>query len=90
MAHVALVTAEVLHHRRGQVAIAVRVMVNGREAPRFWAGVVGALVAVALAVVAIAGVSPVTLTALASIAALIAIVLYEAAFVRAGQAVPLS
>jgi formate-dependent nitrite reductase membrane component NrfD len=90
LAHLVVVTAEVLHHRTDHVAIAVRVMVRGREASRFWAGVVVAFVAIALAALAIAGVLPVTLTALASIAALIAVVLSEAAFVRAGQAVPLS
>jgi hypothetical protein len=52
--------------------------------------VVAAGLAIALTALAIAGVLSVTLTAVASIAALTAIVLSEAAFVRAGQAVPLS
>ena len=45
VAHLALVTAEVVHHRSSQVALAVRVMIGGREAPRFWAGVMGAVLA---------------------------------------------
>ena len=39
---------------------------------------------------ALAGAAPVPVTAVASVAALGAIVLYEHAFIRAGQAVPLS
>ncbi len=90
LAHLVVVTAEVLHHRNDHVAIAVRVMIRGREASRFWASVGAAIVAIPLASLAIADVMPVTLTASASIAAVIAVVLSEAAFVRAGQAVPLS
>jgi formate-dependent nitrite reductase membrane component NrfD len=91
LAHLALVTAEVVRHRSDrQVAIAVRAMIQGREASRFWGSAVGATVAIALASLAIAGVAPIALTASASIVALISLVLYEAAFVRAGQAVPLS
>jgi Fe-S-cluster-containing dehydrogenase component/formate-dependent nitrite reductase membrane component NrfD len=90
LVHLVCIAAEAVHHRTGQAALAVGVMVRGREAPRFWAGVVGAAAAIVLTALAIAGVSSVTLTAVASIAALAAIVVSEAAFVRAGQAVPLS
>ena len=50
----------------------------------------GMQAAVTLAAVSIGGALSVPLTAVASISALCAITLHEAAFVRAGQAVPLS
>jgi formate-dependent nitrite reductase membrane component NrfD len=89
-AHLALVTGEVVPRHTRHVAVAIRVLVSGREAGRFWAGIVAAVIAIGLDALALAGLSSVTLTALASVVALVALVLYEAAFVRAGQAVPLS
>ena len=65
-------------------------MTRGPEAERFWAAVSAAVLAVLLAAFAILGALPVLLTTVASISALCAITLYEAAFIRAGQAVPLS
>lgn len=88
--HLAVVAVEVRHHQSAQAAVAVRVMTRGHEAPMFWGGGAAALGAITLGAFALAGAGPVACTALASIAALVAIVLAEAAFVRAGQAVPLS
>jgi formate-dependent nitrite reductase membrane component NrfD len=90
LAHLAVLGAEVAGHHSRHVASAIRVMTRGKEAPAFWSGVAAAVLAIALAVGALAGVAPVALTACASVAALVAIVASEAAFVRAGQAVPLS
>jgi Fe-S-cluster-containing dehydrogenase component/formate-dependent nitrite reductase membrane component NrfD len=90
LTHLVVLAAEVLNDSTDQAAVAMRVMVRGREAPLFWAGVAGAGVAIALAAFALASVSSLTLTTIASIMALSAIVLSEAAFIRAGQAVPLS
>jgi Fe-S-cluster-containing dehydrogenase component/formate-dependent nitrite reductase membrane component NrfD len=88
--HLALVAVECAGHHSRHVASAIHVMTRGREAQKFWSGVVTALLAIALGVLALAGVAPAALTASASVAALVAIVVSEAAFVRAGQAVPLS
>jgi formate-dependent nitrite reductase membrane component NrfD len=91
VAHLALLTTDVSHHRRSeQAALAARVMTRGPEARRFWSGVGAALVAIALGALALAGAASGLCTALAATAALVSIVLAEAAFVRAGQAVPLS
>ena len=88
--HLAVVAAEVAGHHSRHVAAALRVMTRGREAPYFWSGVATALLAVGFAALAIAGVAALAFTACASFAALVAITSSEAAFVRAGQAVPLS
>jgi len=88
--HLGVVGAEIVGQHSRHVSAALRVMTWGREAPYFWSGVATALLAAVFAALAIAGVAAVALTACASVAALVAIVVSEAAFVRAGQAVPLS
>jgi Ni/Fe-hydrogenase subunit HybB-like protein len=88
--HLGLMAVETVHRRGRQVELAVRVMIRVREAERFWAGVATAVFAVVLAALAIGGAWPMPLTAVASVSALCAITLYEAAFIRAGQSVPLS
>jgi Fe-S-cluster-containing dehydrogenase component/formate-dependent nitrite reductase membrane component NrfD len=90
LAHLALIVIDTRHRRGRQAELAVRVMTRGPEAGWFWAGVATALLAVVLAAVAVGGALPVPLTAVAAISALCAITLHEAAFIRAGQAVPLS
>jgi Fe-S-cluster-containing dehydrogenase component/formate-dependent nitrite reductase membrane component NrfD len=64
------------------VEAAVHILTRGEEAGRFWAGVLLGVVAVVLAAVG--------LGLVAAPAALASLVLYEHAFVRAGQLVPLS
>jgi Ni/Fe-hydrogenase subunit HybB-like protein len=90
LAHLGLVAVDTVHRRGRQADLAVRVMTRGPEAERFWAGVATAVLAIVLAAFAILGALPVLLTIVASISALCAIAFYEAAFIRAGQAVPLS
>jgi formate-dependent nitrite reductase membrane component NrfD len=66
-------------------------MVRGPHARQFWMGIAGAVLATALAGLAVA--DAVGATAMAAIAAglsVVAVALYEDAFVRAGQSVPLS
>jgi Fe-S-cluster-containing dehydrogenase component/formate-dependent nitrite reductase membrane component NrfD len=77
-----LYVVELWSHPSRNVEAAVAILVRGEEASRFWWGVVLGVAAVALAV---AGVG-----ILAGVAALASLVLYEHAFVRAGQLVPLS
>jgi hypothetical protein len=88
-AHALLVGAEL--STRGSVAVelARRAMTRGSIRRPFW-GAVAALVAAALlAIVGLAAESS-TVAALAGAAAVAGVALYEDAFVRAGQAVPLS
>ena len=89
-AHLGVVAAEVRHHRSEQAAAASLVMTRGGEARRFWSGVATAAIAIAFCALALAGIGALASTAVASVAALASITLAELAFVRAGQAVPLS
>jgi Ni/Fe-hydrogenase subunit HybB-like protein len=77
-----LYVVELWSHPTRNVEAAVAILTRGEEAGRFWWGV--ALGAVAV-VASIAG-----LGVVAGLAALASLVLYEHAFVRAGQLVPLS
>jgi Fe-S-cluster-containing dehydrogenase component/formate-dependent nitrite reductase membrane component NrfD len=73
---------ELVSHTTRTVEAAVEILTRGEEAPRFWGGVaLGGMAVIA----ALAG-----LAAPAALAALASLVLYEHAFVRAGQLVPLS
>jgi Fe-S-cluster-containing dehydrogenase component len=90
LVHLGLVAAESVHQQTRAAELAMRVMLRGPEAGRFWAGVATGVLAAVLTAVAIGGVLAVPLTAVAAVAALCAVTLYEAAFIRAGQAVPLS
>jgi hypothetical protein len=67
-------------------------MTRGEHAVAFWAlGVgVGMVVPLALAIIGLVGVDAVAVTVAAGVAALAGLYPYEDAFVRAGQAVPLS
>jgi Fe-S-cluster-containing dehydrogenase component/formate-dependent nitrite reductase membrane component NrfD len=72
------------------VEMAQRVMTRGRYKRQFWGSVaIGLVGAGALAIVALVADAPIV-ALVAGIAAVIGISLYEDAFVRAGQSVPLS
>lgn len=72
------------------VELAQRAMTHGDYKLRFWGSVlVGLVAAGALAILALVADKPV-LAAVGGVAALIGVALYEDAFVRAGQSVPLS
>jgi len=72
------------------VELAQRALTHGRYRGRFWGSVVaGIAVAAVLGVLAIVADSPAVGVA-AGVAAIVGIALYEDAFVRAGQSVPLS
>jgi Fe-S-cluster-containing dehydrogenase component len=90
LVHFAVIAGEIVRRGSRQAELAMAVMIRGPEATRFWVGVTTAVAAVALAALALAGAAPTALTAVASVAGLCAIALYEDAFIRAGQAIPLS
>ncbi len=85
-----LITTELTSKGTVSVELAQRAMTKGRYRQRFWASVVVGLVAAGgCAIVGIAADVP-SLTVLGGIAAIAGVALYEDAFVRAGQSVPLS
>jgi Fe-S-cluster-containing dehydrogenase component/formate-dependent nitrite reductase membrane component NrfD len=91
LAHLVLIAMEVAAHGTRPVELATTAMVRGPHARQFWMGIAGAVLATALAGLAVA--DAVGATAMAAIAAglaVVAVALYEDAFVRAGQSVPLS
>ena len=65
-------------------------MTRGGQAATFWSAMLLTLAGVGLGAAALAGAAPVPITAVASVLALGGITLHEHAFIRAGQAVPLS
>ena len=85
-----LIATELTSAGTMHVELAQRAMTSGPYRGRFWASVVVGLAAAAvLAVGSIAADSP-ALGIAAGVAAIVGIALYEDAFVRAGQSVPLS
>jgi Fe-S-cluster-containing dehydrogenase component/formate-dependent nitrite reductase membrane component NrfD len=91
LAHLVLIALEVTSKGTRHVEMATAAMVRGPYARLFWAGIVAAVVAAMLAGLAIGGGDGATaLAAAAALLAIAAVALYEDAFVRAGQSVPLS
>jgi formate-dependent nitrite reductase membrane component NrfD len=88
----ALLAIELTSRGTASVELALAVMTRGERAGAFWsAGVgVGMVVPLALAVLGLVGVDAAVVMVLAGVAALAGLYPYEDAFVRAGQAVPLS
>jgi Fe-S-cluster-containing dehydrogenase component/formate-dependent nitrite reductase membrane component NrfD len=90
LAHLALVAVELAAHGTRHVELAVADMTRGGQAATFWSAMLLTLAGLGLVAAALADVAPVPVTAAASVLALGGITLYEHAFIRAGQAVPLS
>ncbi len=91
-ASASIIAVEVTSRGSRHVELAVRAMTHGAYRDRFWFGVlVGHLTPACLVIIALGGdaESPV-LAGLAGLAAVAGMWAYEDAFVRAGQAVPLS
>jgi formate-dependent nitrite reductase membrane component NrfD len=88
----ALLAVELTSRGTAAVELALAVMTRGDHAGPFWAvGIgIGLVVPLALAVIGLLGADAAALTVAAGLAALAGLYSYEAAFVRAGQAVPLS
>jgi formate-dependent nitrite reductase membrane component NrfD len=88
----ALLAIELTSRGTAAVELALAAMTRGDHADAFWAvGVgVGMVVPLALAVLGLLGADAPPVTVAAGVAALAGLYSYEDAFVRAGQAVPLS
>ena len=88
----ALLAIELTSRGTAAVELALAVMTRGEHAVAFWAvGVgVGMVVPLVLAVVGLLGADAAALTVAAGVTVLAGLYCYEDAFVRAGQAVPLS
>jgi formate-dependent nitrite reductase membrane component NrfD len=93
LVHAALVTlALVMPHPTANASWGVRELLRGAHARQFWVGgaLGGIFIPAVLLLVALAGPAAPFLTGAAALLALTGLVLYEDAFVRAGQAAPLS
>jgi formate-dependent nitrite reductase membrane component NrfD len=88
----ALLAVELTSRGTAAVELALAAMTRGDHAGSFWAvGVgIGLVVPLALAVIGLLGADASAVTVVAGVAALAGLYSYEDAFVRAGQAVPLS
>jgi Ni/Fe-hydrogenase subunit HybB-like protein len=92
-AAVGLLTMTELWSTAGRhVELAIAEMTRGRQATRFWAGgiALGVAAPAVLLAIAVATGSGAALPAIAGVLAVAGLFWYEDAFVRAGQAVPLS
>jgi formate-dependent nitrite reductase membrane component NrfD len=92
LATAAVVALELSAPGTRHVEVAVHAMTRGRLALRFWVGgvLVGLAVPAVLTAVALAADAGPVLPAIAGVAAVLGMFAHEDAFVRAGQAVPLS
>ena len=89
--HVLMVWGEVsLTHATAHTRLAVWEMVRGRYKSDFWIGIVLSILGGAIPSLAIFGVVSTSLGVAAAPMALIGLMLYENAYVQAGQSVPLA
>jgi Fe-S-cluster-containing dehydrogenase component/formate-dependent nitrite reductase membrane component NrfD len=93
LVHAALITlALIMPHPTANAAWGVHELLRGKQARQFWLGgiVVGVVIPVALLLAALLASASAPFLTAAAILVLIGLVAYEDAFVRAGQAAPLS
>jgi formate-dependent nitrite reductase membrane component NrfD/ferredoxin len=91
MIHLLMVWGEVsLTHPTAHARLAIWEMVKGRYKENFWTGTILSLLGGLLPLIAALGILPISLGVAGSPLALIGIMLFEHAYVQAGQSVPLA
>jgi hypothetical protein len=79
-----------LAHPTAHARLAIREMVQGRYRGHFWTGILLSLLGGLLSLLPVLGVAPFSLGVGAAPLALIGMMLFEHAYVQAGQSVPLA